>query len=199
MILKVEADSAYLILPKARSRAAAWLILDNEPTTTPSAMPNAPALVLCYTLRHVMSSAADAETGGLFLAAQKACPLRVTLLAELGHIQPAKGTPLYNDNSTATDILTGSMRQKFSRGFDMRFYWLRDRIEQQQFQLIWRKGKANMADYFTEHHPPYHHKLMRYKYLHKALLIRRSSHGRGCVATAPAAFGDSHIYARRHA
>ena len=34
MRLQFEADSAYLVLPKARSRAAAWYILGNDPTTT---------------------------------------------------------------------------------------------------------------------------------------------------------------------
>ena len=121
MILQGEADSAYLVLPKARSRAAAWFILGNDPTSTPTPMPNAP----------VMSSAAEAETGGLFLAAQRACPVRVTLL-ELGHPRPKNGTPLFNDNSTATGILTSSLRQKFSKAFDMRFHWFRDRIDQQQ-------------------------------------------------------------------
>ena len=42
-------------------------------------------------------------------------------------------------------------------------------IKQKQFQLLWRKGATNMADYFTKHHPPWHHKQKRYKYLHQAL------------------------------
>ena len=184
MILQGEADSAYLVLPKARSRAAAWFILGNDPTSTPTPMPNAPVYIMCNTLKNVMSSAAEAETGGLFLAAQRACPIRVPL-RELGHPQPKKGTPLFNDNSTATGILTSSLRQKFSKAFDMRFHWLRDRIKQHQFQLFWRKGSVNMADYFTKHHPPWHHKIMRYRYLHKALALRRVSSVRGCITSLP--------------
>ena len=177
MILTCEADSAYLVLPKARSRAAAWFILGNDPTKTPTPMKNAPIYVMCNTIKNVMSSAAEAETGGIFMAVQRACPIRVTL-AELGHQQPPNGTPIYNDNSTATGILTSAMRQKLSKAFDMRFYWVKDRIKQKQFQLIWRKGQLNMADYFTKHHPPWHHRQMRYKYLHKALttiLVRLQS------------------------
>ena len=49
----------------------------------------------------------------------------------------------------------------------MRYYWVKNRIKQKQFDLIWRKGVLNMADYFTKHHPPWHHKKMQYKYLHK--------------------------------
>ena len=110
--------------------------------------------------------------------------MRITLV-ELGHPQPTNGTPLFNDNSTATGILTSSLRQKFSKAFDMRFHWLRDRIKQKHFQLFWRKGKLNMADYFTKHHPPWHHKLMRYRYLHKALYLRRVSPVRGCITSLP--------------
>jgi hypothetical protein len=49
----------------------------------------------------------------------------------------------------------------------MSFHWMNDRIQQQQFPLYWEKGALNMADCFTKHHPPRHHKLMRHKYLQK--------------------------------
>ena len=62
MILQLEADAAYLVLPQARSRAAAWFILGNDPTTHPTPMDNAPIDVMCNTIKNVMSSAAEAET-----------------------------------------------------------------------------------------------------------------------------------------
>ena len=160
-----------------------------DPTTTPTPMHNSPVHVLCNT---------EAETGGLFLAAQRACPMRVTL-AELGHPQPTNGTPLFNDNSTATGFLNATIRPKLSKAFDMRFNWLNDRVAQKQFQIIWRKGKLNMADYFTKHHPPWHHKIMRYRYLHKALSLRRVSSVRGCVASLRSALGAPLTATRRHA
>ena len=168
MILSLEADAAYLVLPQAKSRAAAWFVLGNDPTKNPLQPINSPLHVMCNTIKNVMSSAAEAEAGGIFMAVQRVCPIRATL-TELGHIQPINGTPIYNDNATATGILNSAMRKKLSKAFDMRFYWVKDRIKQKQFQLLWRKGTTNMADYFTKHHPPWHHKLMRYKYLHKAL------------------------------
>jgi hypothetical protein len=73
-------------------------------------MDNAPIDVMCNTIKNVMSSAVEAETGGIYMATQRACPIRITL-AELGHLQPSRGTPIYNDNSTATGILNSSMRQ----------------------------------------------------------------------------------------
>jgi hypothetical protein len=47
----------------------------------------------------------------------------------------------------------------------MRYHWLEDRIDQKQIQLIWKRGKYNWADYFTKHHPPAYHHIMRKKYL----------------------------------
>ena len=44
---------------------------------------------------------------------------------------------------------------------DMRFYWIRDRVRQGHFLISWRKGADNLADYFTKHHLPSHHRLMR--------------------------------------
>ena len=46
MILQGEADAAYLVLPKARSRAAAWYILGNDTTSKPMPMLNAPVYIM---------------------------------------------------------------------------------------------------------------------------------------------------------
>jgi hypothetical protein len=84
----------------------------------------------------------------------------------MGHEQPP--TPLETDNSTAHDILKAQVRMKRSKAFDMRYHWLKDRIEQLHFDLYWAPGRLNIADYFTKHHPPNHHKQMRYtRYLQR--------------------------------
>ena len=70
MILVLEADAAYLVLPKVKSRAAAWFILGNDPAKHPVQMKNAPLHIMCNTIKNVMSSAAEAETGGIFMATQ---------------------------------------------------------------------------------------------------------------------------------
>ena len=58
-------------------------------------MTNSPVHVMCNTIKNVVSSAAEAETGGvLYLAAaQGACPIRLAAI-ELGHPQPPNGSPL---------------------------------------------------------------------------------------------------------
>jgi hypothetical protein len=114
-------------------------------------------------MRNVMASAAEAEVGASYLAAQEACPIRTTL-EELGHRQPP--TPLQTDNSIAKGIIEGTVKQKRSKAIDMRFYWIKDRVQQGQFAIYWRPGATNMGDYFTKHHSPAHHLAMRPLYLY---------------------------------
>jgi hypothetical protein len=115
-------------------------------------------------MRNVLASATEAEVGALFHNEQAACILRQTL-DELGHNQPA--TPIQTDNSSAEGILNDTVKQKRSKAIDMRYYWTRDQVEQQQFYIHWNKGTDNYADYFTKHHPPSHHQAMRPSYFHE--------------------------------
>jgi len=58
------------------------------------------------------------------------------------------------------------MEQKMSKSWDMRFNWLRDKDQVQKLlRIYWERGTKNWADYFTKHHPPAHHKLMRRFYM----------------------------------
>jgi hypothetical protein len=52
----------------------------------------------------------------------------------------------------------------------MRFYWVRDRIAQKQYRVYWEPGGKNLADYFTKHHSPAHHKEKRRQYVHNKLV-----------------------------
>jgi hypothetical protein len=109
-----------------------------------------------------MASAAEAEVGGLFINGQTACPLRNTL-QELGHAQPP--TVIVTDNACAKGIADDTVKQKRSKAIDMRFYWIRDRVNQKQFTILWKRGADNLADYFTKHHPAAHHQRVRSRYL----------------------------------
>jgi hypothetical protein len=188
MVLHVDSDAAYLVLPNAKSRIAGHYFLSSTPPKhplKPSPQPNGPILTECRTLRNVVASAAEAETGGLFHNAQTTLPIRVAL-EELDHPQPP--TPLKTDNSTATSFVHSSMKQKRSKSWDMRYHWLRERQLKEQLRIYWDKGINNDADYFTKHHPPKHHQMMRSKYILKANLIRFVRHAlssrrvRGCVS-----------------
>ena len=95
--------------------------------------------------------------------AKEAVPIKQTLI-EMGHPQPP--TEITTDNQTAHGILNKTCKQTRSKAINMNYYWVRDRIQDGQFKLIWKKGAENLADYFTKKHSPAHHKRMRSVYLH---------------------------------
>ena len=122
MCLHIDSDAAYLVQPKARSRVAGhYYLSDRMPThdKKPDPKPNGPLHTEFKTVHNVMSSAAEAETIGIFHNAKTAVPIRTTL-QELGHQQPA--TTIRTDNSTSHGILTSTIRQKKSKAFDMNIY-----------------------------------------------------------------------------
>jgi hypothetical protein len=123
---------------------------------------NGAILIVSKVLKHVMSSAAEAEIGAVFINAKEGAVLRTTL-EELGHKQPP--TPMETYNTTATGYSNGTIKQKRIKDMDMRFYWIKDRVKQGQFQIYWGPGYQKLADYFTKHHSPAHHKRIRNVYI----------------------------------
>ena len=79
-----------------------------------------------------MTSAAEAKFGDLFLNYQEYVPIRITL-EKMGYSQPP--TPAQFDNSTALGIATRTIKQRKSKAMDMRFYWIRERRNQDQFNI----------------------------------------------------------------
>jgi hypothetical protein len=155
MILAIHSDALYLSEPKARSRAGGHFFLydnDKDPTN------NGAVLNVSKVIKAVMSSAAEAELGALFINAKIAVPMRKTL-EELGHPQPQ--TPVQTDNSTAYGVINNKIQPKATKAMDMRFNWLKDRESVNQFKYYWRPGNTNKADYWTKHHPALHHRFMR--------------------------------------
>ena len=65
------------------------------------------------------------------------------------------------DNETAIGFLKSTMKQKRSKAIDMRFYWVRYRVKQDQFLIYWIPGANNFGDYVSKHHSPAHHQTMR--------------------------------------
>lgn len=165
MVLNVHSDASYLSERKARSRSGGLFFMSSSFNPTNGAKVNGAIHVLSAIMKNVLSSAAEAEVAALFENSQEACSRRTTL-AELGHPQPP--TPIQTDNSIAHGIVNDTVKQKRSKAMDMRFYWLRARISQGQFQVHWAPGITNWADYFTKHHPPSHHIQMRQTYLKPA-------------------------------
>jgi hypothetical protein len=141
MVLQVSSDASYLSEPEAQSRAGGHFYVGNNDERQQQI--NGPILCLSSIIKHVMSSAAEAEIGSIFSNAKEAAPLRV-MLEEMGHHQPP--TPIQTENSTAYGILNNKLNQKRSKAMDMRFYLVQDRIEQKQYRVYWEPGGENLAD-----------------------------------------------------
>ena len=77
----------------------------------------------------------------------------------MGHPQPP--TPMEVDNETAIGFLKSTMKQKRSKAIDMRFYWVKDRVKQNQVLMYWIPGANYVGDYVSKHHSPAHHQTMR--------------------------------------
>jgi hypothetical protein len=151
MVLAVHSDASYLSEAAARSRVGGHFFCSQD-TDDPSN--NGAVLNISKILKAVMSSAAEAELGALYINAREAIPIR-QLLTEMGHKQPK--TPIETDNSTAFGVVNNNIQPRRTKAMDMRFHWLRCREAQQQFKFYWRPGKHNRADYWTKHHCAAHH------------------------------------------
>jgi hypothetical protein len=164
MQLKIHSDALYLSEPNAKSRIGGYFYLGNKTNSRMKPLSN--GTLLCHTtvLKHVVSSIAEAEFGALFVNAKEGTVTRTTL-AEMGHNQDV--SELKTDNTTTDGIINNTVQQKRSKAMDMIVYWVKDRVEQDQFNVGWAPGDTNMGDYFTKHHSPAHHKLMIPHYLHE--------------------------------
>jgi hypothetical protein len=137
-------------------------------------------------LRMVVASAAEEEIGALFLNAKEGVNIR-NILKEMGHSQLA--TPIQTYNTTVYGILRGTCKQQRSNAIDMRFYLVRDRAQQGQFDIGWGQSAQNLGGYFTKHHPPARHKGIRSMFLHSEhspqyIPAAHKKTPQGCVDTA---------------
>jgi hypothetical protein len=96
MILNIHSDALYLSEREAKSRAGGFVYLGSN-IDSKHKVTNDAILIISKILKHVMSSAAEAEIGSVFLNAKEATIVRTTL-EEMGHPQPP--TPLQSDNNT---------------------------------------------------------------------------------------------------
>ena len=71
MVLYINLDTVYLVMPKARSRIAGYRHLSHHTKSTSSPILNGPVLIICKTIIHVVASAVEVEIEGLFHNAHK--------------------------------------------------------------------------------------------------------------------------------
>ncbi len=58
---------------------------------------------------------------------------------------------------------------------DMKFHWLRCRINHRPFRHYWAAGKSNNGDYVTKHHAPIHHQATRPTFLTPIIILQKTT------------------------
>jgi hypothetical protein len=145
MKLKVHSDASYLGESESRSRGGGIHFLgNNEDSNT---FVNAPVHIVSRIIPAVVASAGEAEYATVFMNAQEAEPIRETL-RDLGYDQNT--TTIVSDNMCAVGLANNTVKQKRSKAIDMRFHWIRDRVKNKHFRVIWQPGSTNLADFFTK-------------------------------------------------
>jgi hypothetical protein len=86
MILNIHSDASYLSEREAKSRAGGFFYMGSN-TDKANRLTSGAILIISTVLKHVMSSADEAEICAVFLNAKEGTVLRTTL-EELGHPQP---------------------------------------------------------------------------------------------------------------
>ena len=99
-------------------------------------------MTLSKIIKHVMSSASEAETAEILYNCKAALPLMISL-EDMGHEQ--QKIPVITDNTTSYGLIKKTVKPKHAKSYDMRFNFLKCREAQNQFDLIWRKGALNRA------------------------------------------------------
>jgi hypothetical protein len=121
MVLAAHSDASFLLEAKARSQAGGHFFMSSG---TPHPHNNGSVLTIAQITKAVMSLAAKAKIGALYINCGEAVPARHTL-EFLGHPQPS--TLVQTDNTTALSVVNNNAMKKL-KAMDMKYHWLWDRI-----------------------------------------------------------------------
>ena len=156
MRLICHSDASYLSETGSRSRAGGFFYLGEDLTSHNHGIGS-----LSQIIENVVSSAAESEYAALFKNGQRCCIFQ-NILADIGY--PQIETPIVTDNTTARGTALKSIKSKRLQTTALRHHWIRDRVSQGQFQIIWEAGESNRADFFTKALPVKIHYFLRTGY-----------------------------------
>jgi hypothetical protein len=163
MVLNVYSDASYLSTPCAQSRVSGYFFLGSLPINGDPIKLNNVIHITCTILKLIATSTAKAKLGALFLNAQEAKVLCLTL-AEVGHPQPP--TPIHIDNTTTVGIVNNTIKCQCSSAMKMHYFWLLDGKTQKYFKFYYQSGQENLGDYPSKHHTANIHQHVRPYYFH---------------------------------
>jgi hypothetical protein len=154
MVLVGQSDASYLSRKNARSVAGYIFYYTN--TDCPTHINGA---VACSSsvIDVVVASAAEGEYAALFQC-MKTGEWQRAISTAIGY--PQKATAILGDNKCATGLSNNTVKIKRSKSIDMRWHWARDRVAQGHFEVFWRKGSKNLADFFTKPLPVWQHQAL---------------------------------------
>ena len=112
---------------------------------------NVPVLTVAHTIKCVMSSAAEAKVGELYICAKEMVPLRQSLI-KMGWPQPQ--SPIQCNNSTAVGATNQTTIPHKTKSMDIQFHWLCCRNSKCQFCYFWAPDATNIGNCSTKNHPP---------------------------------------------
>jgi hypothetical protein len=160
MVLHILSDASHLSLLISGSVAGGYHFLGNkgDPFTL-----NGSISAVCCRIPTVCQAASESEYASLFLNGQQGYFERA-ILAALHY--PQEPTILYTDNETAKGIANDSCKIRRSKAMDMRYHWIRDRVRQGIFKVVYRKGADIDADFLTKPLPVYRHKHFIGRFVH---------------------------------
>ena len=124
MVLAIHSDASYLFESKARSRAGGHWFMEGHEEIPAN---NGAVMNVSQIIKAVMSSAAKAEIGALFINLKLAVLAR-KMLEELGHMQPK--TTMQTDNSTENGLPNSTLILNVMKSIDIQFHWMRCRDAQ---------------------------------------------------------------------
>jgi hypothetical protein len=166
MVLAGHSNASYLSETNAQSRAGGHFFMSNDDVIP---INNRAILTISQIIKAVMSFAAGAEIGALYINCKEAIPAGHAL-EFIGHKQPP--TPMQTDNTTALGVVNNNVMKKL-KSMDIKYHWLRCRINQRQFRHYWVAGKSNNGDYATKHHAPIHHQTTRPIFLTPLTILQK--------------------------
>jgi len=106
MIMAVHSDASYLFEPKAKSRAGGHFFMSTNTEIPPN---NGAILNIAHIIKHIMTSATEAELAALYMMAREVVYMRI-ILEEMGHKQPP--TPIQTDNAMAEVVINAKITPK---------------------------------------------------------------------------------------
>ena len=112
IVLCIDLDTAYLVLPNTRSRIARYYYLFNHPKKAISPILNRVILIEYKALCHIVSLSAEVETADVFYNTQIAIPIQY-LLESLEY--PQLATPIKTNNSIAVGFVYNNIYWKRSK------------------------------------------------------------------------------------